>query len=55
MLKFLQGKKTYIAAAATILGAAVAVSNGSMTLPEAYQSITTGLLAVFLRAGVAKS
>lgn len=55
MLKFLQGKKTYLTATATILGTLAAVGNGSMTLPEAAQMAVTAILAMTVRAGVTKS
>lgn len=48
----LQGKKTYITAAATILTAAVAFLNGGMDLAGLIQTASTALIGVFIRSGI---
>lgn len=52
MFKFLQGKKTYATAAATILGTAAAYVGGQVAGPDAAQLIVTALLGAFIRNGV---
>lgn len=51
----LSGLKTYIAGALAVLTAVVAYANGEATVIEAAQLAFTGLVGVFLRAGVAKA
>jgi len=49
---FLKGKKTYVTAALTIVGAAAAFSTGDATAFQAVQMGVTALLAAFLRSGI---
>ena len=53
IMRFLQGKKTYLTAAASIIGAWAAVANGAMAFAEAVQVTVTAVLAATLRNGVA--
>ena len=51
-MKFLQGYKTYITAAASVLGALAAYVSGDVELAPALQLIITSILAVTLRSGI---
>lgn len=51
----LEGYKTYIAAAATALGALAAYLNHDIGGAQAFQTATTAILAVCIRHGVATS
>lgn len=48
----MNGKKTYFAAAATVLGAVSAALAGTLTWPEALAIIVPAILAVTIRHGV---
>ncbi len=50
----LPGKKTYIAAAMTLLGFWAAYFSGEMALADAIQASVAAILAITLRAGIAK-
>lgn len=50
---FLQGKKTYITGAASVLGGVAAVAVGSITPVEGIQLALQGLLGIFIRNGIA--
>lgn len=54
VMKFLAGKKTYLAAGAAVLGTLAAVGNGDMSLADGVQTVITSILAMTLRAGIAK-
>ena len=49
---FLKGKKTYVTAALTIVGAAAAFATGDATAIQAVQMGVTALLAAFIRNGM---
>lgn len=49
---FLKGKKTYITALVSIVGAAAAFATGDATAIQAAQMAFTALLAMFLRSGM---
>lgn len=51
-MKFLQGYKTYIIAAAAVLAAVASFATGELTLVEAVQSALLGVGLGTLRAGV---
>jgi hypothetical protein len=48
----LKGKKTYVTAALTILGAVGGYLTGDLTLAAAAQLVVTALLGAFIRSGV---
>ncbi len=50
----LTGKKTYITAALTIIGALAAYFTADASVADTAQLIVTALLAAFVRNGVAK-
>jgi hypothetical protein len=52
MLRWLQGKKTYITGAAAIVGTAAAVANGTMDAGQAITTAFNALLAMALRSAV---
>lgn len=54
MKKFLKGKKTYIIAAGSVVGAAWGVYTGSLTPPEAVQLAITAVLGATIRHGVSR-
>lgn len=54
-MKLLSGKKTYLTAAAGIIGAVAAVANGNIEIAEAAHVVVDCLLVAFLRAGVKKT
>ena len=49
---FLKGKKTYVTAALTIIGAVAAFATGDATAIQAIQMGVTALLAAFIRNGM---
>ena len=51
-MRALKGKKTYITAGLTILGAGAAFATGDATAIQAVQMSITALLAMFLRDGM---
>lgn len=53
VLELLQGKKSYIIAAAIILTALGAFLNGDVTLVQAIETVLAGLGLASLRAGIA--
>jgi len=52
--EFLAGKKTYLTALTAIIGVLVAYANGSMEIAEAARTIIEAILAITIRAGIAK-
>ena len=48
------GKKTYLTAAVTVLGAVLAWANGTMGEIDAIKLIVDAILAVTIRAGISK-
>jgi hypothetical protein len=54
ILAFLSGKKTYITGAAAVVSAVAGVATGTVSPVEAVQMGLTGLMGLFLRAGIAK-
>jgi len=54
MKKFLRGKKTYIVAAGSLVGAAWGVYTGQLTSPEAVQLGITALLGATIRHGTSR-
>ena len=48
----LKGKKTYLAALLTIIGAGVSYLNGDATVMQAAQMAVTAILAATLRSGM---
>lgn len=52
--KMLSGKKTYLVAIASILGAVIGFANGA-SLMDALQIIITAILGSTIRAGIAKN
>lgn len=48
----LQGKKTYIASASTVLLSVLAWLNGEVTDAETVQLVVTAILATTLRSGI---
>lgn len=46
------GKKTYVAAGATILGSLAGLLSGAVALPDAVQLIVTAVLGATIRHGV---
>ncbi|MCK5602407.1 hypothetical protein KAR91_11070 [Candidatus Pacearchaeota archaeon] len=52
--EMLSGKKTYMIAIAAILGVVMAWGSGDMTAVEAIQSGVGAMLAMTMRAGIAK-
>ncbi len=52
--KMLAGKKTYLVCVAAILGVVIAWSSGSMGLGAAVKAIVEALVAMTIRAGIAK-
>jgi len=55
LIAFLQGKKTYITGAASVLGGVAAVATGSITPVEGVQLALQGLLGIFIRNGIANT
>lgn len=55
MLAWLSGKKTYIAAIATIVTAISAYANHTIDMGALITAISTAVLATFLRSGIANS
>lgn len=53
MWQSLQGYKTYILGVATITGALAAYVNGTINAAELLQTITTALLGMSIRHGIA--
>ncbi|WP_372069753.1 hypothetical protein P7L75_01395 (plasmid) [Tistrella mobilis] len=51
---WLSGRKTYVAAGLTVIGAAAAYLTGDASLGDALQLAVQGVLTGTLRAGVAK-
>ncbi len=54
MKKFLKGKKTYLVAAGSLVGAAWGVYTGQFTAPEAVQLGITAVLGATLRSGMTR-
>jgi hypothetical protein len=52
--EWLKGKKTYIGGVAAILGFVVAWSTGEITTPKLAEVVVEAILAMTVRAGVAK-
>lgn len=50
----MNGKKTYLAALASILGAVAGAASGQVSVADAAQIIVTAILAVTLRHGIGK-
>lgn len=50
----LAGKKTYVTAALTVLGAVAAYLLGEATLFETFQAVSTAALGTTIRAGIKK-
>jgi hypothetical protein len=50
---WLQGKKTYITGAASVLGGVAAVATGTISPVEGVQLALQGLLGIFIRNGIA--
>lgn len=55
ILEFLKGKKTYCVAIAAIAAAVAAYSSDAMTAKELVEAIVGAVLAMTIRAGVAKT
>ncbi len=55
MRKFLQGKKTYLTAVASVVGALAAYASGEASLIDAAQVAVTGLVGAFVRKGIART
>lgn len=53
-MNFLTGKKTYLVAAATVLGTVAAIATRNVDMATGVQTIITAVLAATLRNGVAK-
>ncbi len=53
--EFLAGKKTYLVAVGAILAAVVAWSQGTMDTTQLVEAVITAVLAMTIRAGVAKA
>ena len=53
--EFLSGRKTYIVGAGAIIAAVLAWTNGTLDNAQAIEAIVAALVAIFLRAGIAKS
>ena len=51
-MKWLKGKKTYLASAASILGTLVGLASGQMVLVEAIQIIVPAILGATIRNGI---
>lgn len=51
-LALLAGKKTYIVAAATIVGALASIATGAVAPADAIQTLVTALLGASLRSGM---
>lgn len=49
---FLAGKKTYVTAVLTLLGAIGAYLTGEASLVETFQLVSTALIGTFIRKGV---
>ena len=54
-MNFLNGKKTYIVAIGSVLGAVGGVMTGEMSVVEAVNIVVTALLAATVRNGIASS
>ena len=52
--KALQGKKTYLVCASTILGIIIAWVSGEVELAQMVQTIAIALIGIFLKAGEAR-
>jgi hypothetical protein len=52
MFGILKGKKTYVAAALTVISAGAAYATGDATAMQAFQMATTAVLAACLRNGM---
>lgn len=52
VIEFLQGKKTYILAASSMLGALAAYLDGTMTASQAIQLAVTALIGASIRSGI---
>ena len=50
--EWLKGKKTYLTAVTTIIGALVAYGEGIVGLEATIQAIVTAILAMTIRAGI---
>ena len=55
MFSWLEGKKTYLLAAATILGAISTYLAGAITFMQLVEAVMAALTAMSLRAGITKS
>lgn len=51
---WLKGKKTYIVAVGAILAVVVGWADGAMELPAAAEKIVAAIIAMTVRAGIAK-
>jgi len=51
----LQGKKTYVAAGISVIGAIAAYLTGDATATQAFQLVMSALLAAGVRNGIANS
>jgi len=51
----LKGYKTYITAGVAVIGAVAAYLVGDASLADTAQLVVTSILAVFVRAGIAKA
>jgi len=52
--KWLKGRKTYIVAVGAILAVVVGWADGGMELPAATEKIVAAIIAMTVRAGIAK-
>ena len=53
--QILANKKTYLACAATILGAVIAYAEGAIEISALLQTVVTAIIGMTLRAGIAKN